>query len=416
MQAPVVTEDFFSATGLEDPYPLYDRLRAAGPVHRLAEQDLHLVLGQREVRQVLDDPGTFSSNLAGVLQHQDGDVGFIDTAAAGAVDVLATADPPVHTAQRRVLQKPFSRARIHALTDEVDALLTPRIAQLVGDGGGDWMAGVATPLPVLMIGRVLGLPARDADRLTTWSDAAIELLSGLAPADRLADVGGRLAEFMDYLRGHLDDARRQPSGGLLDDIAATAGAGQLTEREAVVVLVQLVTAGTESTTSLIGSAARLLATDPALQDRLREAPALIDSFVEETLRLESPFRGHFRITTRPTELGGVSLPRGAKLMLLWGAANRDADPFPDPASLDLERPGLKSHTGFGRGIHFCLGAHLARLEATRAITGLLAVTDRVDLVPGSAPRHLPSMFVRRLARLPLAVTPSATRPQAPPES
>lgn len=416
MQAPVVTEDLFSAAGLEDPYPVYERLRAAGSVHLLAEQELHLVLGQREVRQVLDDPATFSSNLAGVLQHQDGDVGFIDTAAAGAVDVLATADPPVHTAQRRVLQKPFSRARIRALTDEVDVLLSPRIAELVSDRGGDWMAGVATPLPVLMIGRVLGLPAHDADRLTAWSDAAIELLSGLAPADRLADVGGRIAEFMDYLRGQLHDARRRPSGGLLDDIAAAADAGQLSEQEAVVVLVQLVTAGTESTTSLIGSAARLLATDSALQDRLRHAPALIDSFVEEALRLESPFRGHFRITTRSAELGGVSLPQGAKLMLLWGAANRDADPFPDPASLDLERPGLKSHAGFGRGIHFCLGAHLARLEATRAITGLLAGTDRVDLAPGSEPRHLPSMFVRRLARLLLAVTPRTPGPQAPPES
>lgn len=401
MHAPTVTEDLFTPAALEDPYPVYDRLRAAGAVHHLPEQDLYLVVRHAEIRRALDDPATFSSNLVGVLQAGAAGVGFIDAGGAGAVDVLATADSPIHTGQRRIVQKPFSRPNIARLRDHIDALLAPRVGKLVADGGGDWMAAVATPLPMLMIGHILGLPAADADQLAAWSDAGVELLSGVAPAARLQELTGTIVEFAAYLHQRLHAARSAPAGGLIDVINVAVAAGELSDDEATTMMVQLVTAGTESTTSLIGSAARLLATDAALQQRLRRDRSLIDAFVEEVLRLESPFRSHFRVTTRAAELGGIDLRPGARLMLLWGAANRDRAAFDQPATLDVDRRTVKSHAGFGRGIHFCIGAHLARLEAGRALHTLIEAGDHIALAAGPPPRHVPSLFVRRLAELPL---------------
>ncbi|MGW1996274.1 cytochrome P450 [Embleya sp. NPDC001921] len=149
----------------------------------------------------------------------------------------------------------------------------------------------------------------------------------------------------------------------------------------------------------------MLAADARLQERVRADDALVAALVEEAVRLESPFRGHFRVTTRATELGGVHLPEGARLMLLWGAANRDAAAFPRPDTLDLDRPAAKAHTSFGRGIHFCVGAHLARLETTVALRALPAATDHIAPAPDSEPTYVPSTFVRRLAHLPLTLTP-----------
>lgn len=396
MDAPLVTEDLFTSAALADPYPVYERLRAKGSVHLLRRQQLYLVVRHSEILRVLDDPGTFSSNLVGLLHAEGGDVGFAD-AGGPAVDVLATADPPVHTGHRRIVRPPLRRASVDELGELIDDLLAPRVAALASAGGGDWMADVATPLPVLVIGHILGLPADHAEKLSAWSDAAVELLSGLASPERMGELVSTMSEFMGYLRHHLDQAGA--TGGVLDTVAVEVADGALTREEAVVMLVQLVTAGAESTTSLIGSAARLLAADPDMQHRLRADPALIEPFIDESLRLESPFRGHFRVTTQVTELGGFQLPRGARLMLLWGSANRDPAAFEDPATLDIDRHATKAHTGFGRGIHFCLGAHLARLEACRALHALLNATDRIAPTPGADADYVPSLFVRRLAHL-----------------
>ena len=166
-------------------------------------------------------------------------------------------------------------------------------------------------------------------------------------------------------------------------------------------LVQLVTAGAESTTSLLGTAARLVAQDKDLQAVLRADPTGIEALVEEAVRLESPFRGHFRVTTRPARLGGVELGAGTRLMLMWGASNRDPKIFDTPDGVDLDRPQPKQHHSFGRGIHFCLGAHLARKEAVQAIQVLLETTTHVDCDDDIAYVH--SLIVRRLARLNLKV-------------
>jgi cytochrome P450 len=264
------------------------------------------------------------------------------------------------------------------------------------------MAMVASPVPVRVISGILGLPEEDADQLVRWSDMSVELLGGVADDDRLAVIYEALAEFMVYIAERIADT---PTG-LLVTVREAVDAGELTRDEAMSVVLQLVAAGTESTTSLLGSAVRIVAADADLQSRIRRDPALVDELIEETLRLESPFRGHFRVATRATTLAGTPIPAGARLMLLWGAANRDPVQFDEPQRLDLSRPAIRGHLGFGRGIHFCLGAHLARLEARRAMECLLERTADIRLAAGHEDRYHPSLLIRRLEKVLLSVTPS----------
>lgn len=401
MQAPAVNDDLFSPTALADPYPVFERLRGAAPIHLLPEQGLHLVVGHDAVRAVLADPDTFSSNIVEVLQVADDQVSASE---AGAVDVLATADAPTHTFHRKLVSPAFSRRRVGELADRIDRLIDDRLVPALGSDAFDWMATIASPVPVLMIGELLGLPAADADRLQQWSDTAVEMLSGLVTPDRLTEVTASIMEFMAYLAAQLDTALRSPCGGLIDAVAIEVAEGRMTPEHANILLVQLVTAGSESTTSLIGTAARMVAGDAVLQRELRDDPARIPALIEEAVRLDSPFRGHYRVTTADAVIEGVELPAGSRLMLLWGAANRDDRVFDAPDAIDLDRPNPKVHNSFGHGIHFCIGAHLARLEATRAIIRLLESTGSVTLPPDYAADYVPSLFIRRLAQLPLIVT------------
>jgi cytochrome P450 len=186
--------------------------------------------------------------------------------------------------------------------------------------------------------------------------------------------------------------------------AAAVAVGELNDLEAFGILLLLVSAGTESTTSLLGSGARMLAEDVVLQDRLRKDPSLIPTFVEEACRIEPPFRGHYRVVTRDTILGGVDLPAGAHVVLVWPAANRDPDAFEHPNNLDLERESPRRHMGFGWGIHLCVGASLARLEARVAFEQLLSSTSQFEIASEPQPlTHHRSLMVRRLTALPLVL-------------
>jgi cytochrome P450 family 144 len=396
--SPVV---LFDEAVLASPYEAYRRLGAEGAVHYEPSLDLFFVLDDRTIHEVLDDPTTYSSNLMAVLQRDGAGVTMPGAGVSKGLDVLAIADPPSHTAHRRLVQPTLSKRAVQNLRGAIDHEMVRRIEELVALGGGDWMVAVATPVPVVIISQILDLPAEDAGRLLGWSDASVELLSGVAGPDRMIAIAAAIAEFMAYLGERLAGE----SDGLIGDIRAEIGR-QLSHDEAVSLLLQLVTAGTESTTSLLGSAVRRLAGDAELQDRLRADPGLLDNFVEEILRLESPFRGHFRVATTPARLGDRTIPEGGRLMLLWGSANRDPSRYAEPDRLDLARPTTGGHLAFGHGIHFCVGAHLARLEARLGLERLLELSDEVRLSADHVDVYRPSLLVRRLERVDIEVTSS----------
>ena len=391
--------DPFAPEALEDPYPLYDLLQREQPVTQLQGTDIWLVSRHADVVEAASKPEVFSSNISAVVYRGEGPNPVVlqaDPDAIGAVDVLATADPPAHSMQRKLMNRMFVPARINALEPQIRSVVAEALDRALAAGKMEWMDDLSNPLPIKVISTVLGLPESDGDRLKQWGDAGVDLLSGVAAPERLGECWQLMVGFLQYLRDSLASAA---PGSVTAEIADAVARGDLSEREGVSLMLQLVIAGSESTASLMGSAVHMLASDAALQDELRAHPERIGIFIEEALRLESPFRGHFRVTREDTVLGGVELPKGARLMLLWGAGNRDASTYKCPADLDLERDRPKQHLAFGSGIHFCLGAPLARLEAKIAIEELLARTRSVQLPADEKPKHHPSLFVRRFETL-----------------
>lgn len=320
-----------------------------------------------------------------------------------AVHVLATADDPTHRTHRKLVLPTLVAKRIRVLEVTVTSLADQSWTVELNHGRIDWATAMADRLPLAIVARLLGLPETDVAQLLSWAYDSTDLLSGVVTADRLGHVVTSAAELAAYLHAQFEQAQQNPRDDLRGDLAQACAAGELSAEVAVLMLVQLVGAGGESTAGLIASAARLLATQPDLQDRLRSDPDLTGPFLEETLRLESPFRGHHRHVVADSTLGGVHLPAGSHLLLLWGSANRDAAVFIDPDVMVLERANIRTHLAFGKGAHFCVGAALARLEARVAVTMLLERSNHISLAEATAPEWLPSLLVRRHRSLVLAI-------------
>jgi len=292
--------------------------------------------------------------------------------------------------------------RVRAL----EPLVTDAVARLWSeglddDGSIDWVAAMANRLPMTLVSRLIGLPPVDMEWLVTGAYATAQMLDGAITPDQLKKAIASATELAGYLADQFARARKDPGDNLLGDFARHCNAGDLRAETAVIMLIQLVSAGGESTAGLLGSSALMLAGRPDIADQLRDDIDLLPAFIEEVVRLESPFRGHYRHVLSDTDLGGVELPGGSHLLLLWGSANRDPAAFDAPDELRLDRPSGKAHLGFGRGDHFCLGAALARLEVRTALTRLLSETRAIRTT--EPPAWIPSVMVRRLQRLPLDV-------------
>jgi cytochrome P450 family 144 len=239
---------------------------------------------------------------------------------------------------------------------------------------------------------------RDADvaKVGNWMIEGSRLAGGLLTLDEIVERSAEVAGMMPWTEAQLDRAIAEaPTDDLLGAAAAAVRDGSLTHEQAAFTLMVFVGAGAETTTSLVGIAIAELAGRPDLQDRLRADPALVPQFVEEVLRYESPFRFHPRTAARETELGGVTIPEGALLLLLWASANRDETVFDDADELVVDRANAHLHFGFGRGVHHCVGAALARLEARVVLRRLLERTTSFALDPGSDIRWADSIWIHR---------------------
>jgi len=297
---------------------------------------------------------------------------------------------------------------------EVRAWAKERVSAFVEQRGGECIEPIANPIPVMVMARLAGLPVDDVQQLLQWAFSGGDILAGTLDLAAMAELGSHTAQLAEYLRTHfaltekrLAEHPQQISASVLDELVRGVQQGFIREDAAISILIVLVGAAGESTSSLVGSAIRLLAQDETLQQQLREQPQLIERFVEEVVRLESPFKGHYRAVNRATTLGGVTIPEGARLFLLWAAANRDPNVFAKPDTLDINRTDSKEHLGFGHGIHFCIGARIARLETRIILEELLVQTAQFSLDPAYSLRHVPSIFVRRLAQMYLVVKPSS---------
>jgi cytochrome P450 len=391
---------------VEDPRPLYDLLRRRAPVWQIPGQDSYLVVDPALIREAVGRTSEFSSNLVSVLHRgDDGQLAaFAMTPLGDPTNVLATADPPVHSAQRKLLQPHLSPAALAPLEPTIRDLVDHQLEPMLSAGRGDAVASVSDLVPALAICLLVGLPHEDAADLVPMVGNIGLLLDGVTELDGMGDAALAALNLISYVEAQFDSSRDRPADertGLMAVLVDALDRGVLTRGDALGILMQLLNAGTETTSSLIATTIELLARQPDLQEELRREPARIPETLEGVLRNDGPFQFHYRWSTTDATLGEVMIPANSRVLMMWAAANRPAPTSAASGDDDADREG--PHFAFGRGLHFCIGAPLARLESRVVIEQLLGRTCSFSLDEQQPPTRRPSFFLRRHASLPVVV-------------
>jgi pimeloyl-[acyl-carrier protein] synthase len=379
---------------IEDPYPLYHRLRAEDPVHQ-SPLGLWVLSRYDDILMLLRDPRFGRRGFQALISARFG--------RAGLGPSMLLQDPPDHTRLRTLVNKAFTPRVIEGLRGWIQQMVDALLDAAADRGEMDLIADFAYPLPVSVICEMVGVPAQDRDRFRHWSNDVARSLDALVLAD--PDVVARASAAGDamnaYFRDLVAERRRAPRGDLLSALIAVEEAGdRLSTEELFANVVLLLLAGHETTANLLGNGVLALLRHPEELLRLRRDPSMIESAVEELLRYDSPVQRVSRITNEDVTIGDRTIPTGSLVLALLGAANRDPAHFAGPDRLDLTREDNR-HLAFGWGIHFCLGAPLARLEGQIAIGSLLRrmprlslATDRVEWRQTATLRGLTTLPVR----------------------
>jgi len=395
----------------EDPYPLYALLRDESPVHHEPDLDLWVLTRFADVWDAVHDPSTFSSKDATSLQDprtSDLDADALDAAGVD-VDALRRGmsevapmilmlDPPRHDQLRSLVKRAFTPRRIAELEPRIRELAADLLEELVPQGRVDLAADFAGAIPTIVIAELLGVPAADRHDFRRWANdlVAVDFNSSELAVQAMAAFASLWHYFSDILRARAVT----PGDDLVSALLAAEIDGKRLERnELLGFCILLLLAGTETTSNLIANAAVLLAEHPEQRRTLRRDPGAIPAAIEEFLRFDSPVQALGRRTTRPVELHGVTVPAGAQVALVFGSANRDPREFEEPDRFDISRRSDR-HLAFGHGIHYCLGASLARLEARVAFEELLARAPDWRLGP-DGPDRIRSGQIRGCRSLPI---------------
>lgn len=371
----------------DNPYPTWRLLQSEMPVYKEPDFGTFVLTRFRDVYGVLRDHETFSSaqGIAPGIQNV--------SAGSSIMTTMITSDPPRHTRLRSLVNRAFT-PRVLA---DLEPWLGTLVKQLVDDMGTkdvDVVDALTVPLPVTAIARLMGIPEADRERFKDWSDAVVGVTdTGISGSRR-----EKVAEMMGYFARTIAERREEPRGDLVSTIVLAEVDGQrLTDLELLGFCLLLLIAGNETTTNLLGNLLNILSTRPDLWTKLREDRSLVGPAIEEALRLDSPIQCLWRMTTKDVEFHGVPIPKDSWVMVSYAAANRDPDEFPNPEEFRLDRQ-LSQHVAFGFGIHYCLGAPLARLETKVALNELL---DRYETMsPGaSGAERFPSSLLRGFGTL-----------------
>ena len=406
MTNPVPATALLDPVVIEDPYPFYRRLQAEAPVWRVPGTQVVVVSSFDLVTEATARVEDFSSHMKALLFKND--EGLPEQLSFGnmAQQTLATADPPDHSLHRGTVFPELVAKRMLALEPGISALAADSVQRALAEGRTDFMATVGNLVPITVVNDLVGFRDSDPQDLLKAAFDSTAMLGSVLTSAELDALIGRIEPVHEWIRQQMEAVRAEDSDKVLGTIAAGVEAGTFSQYEATIMLHTLLSAGGETTSSLLGNAVLMLAERPELQQQLRQEPERIPDFIEEVLRLESPFRMMMRSVPRPTSLGGVDLHEGDTLLMLFGAANRDPTQFARPDEVDLDRGNVRTHLAFGKGIHYCVGARLARLEGQIVLAELLARTSHIELDPDVAPRRARSLLVRRLDRLPLTLTPA----------
>jgi cytochrome P450 len=403
----LVDFDPFSPDVVADPYPWYERLRNEGPVQWVPSRQLWVVTGYDEVAAVLRQPSLYSSSLgidaifAGRMSRTGHDTRGMFGVDMSSLRVLLATDPPEHTRLRRLLSRAFTPRAIAELEPRLRSTcgqMVDRMLAKAAGGQADLVGDLAIPFPVTVIAELLGIPVERRDDFRRWSDAMVGALSG---GWDLGEVQGPATEMLTFMTQVVEERRADPADDLVSRLVTATDPEDpdgLNPMEISMFALLLLAAGNETTTNLIGNAAAAFAAHPEQAEELWSRPELLPAAIEEVLRWDSPVQGLLRGTTRATTLAGVDVPSGAMVLASFAAANRDPSHFGDAGRFDIGRHPV-DHFAFGHGIHFCLGASLARLESRLAGECLLNAGIRLE--PGEGAVRTTGFMLRGFTSYPV---------------
>jgi cytochrome P450 len=402
-----IEKDFLQPQILSNPFAFYADAIVHNPVVKIPGMSIYAVFSYELVKQVIDRPEDFSSNFAEFVQGRQPDNAELQEILSQGwpfVDTLLTADPPVHTHFRKLVNMAFSAPRVNKISDRIRSTAVALLARGAAAGRCDFVKDFAAPFPVAVITDMIGLSAIPKDKIRLWSDAIADRFGGLMTSDRELQCAREVVEFQQAMMAEIHARRRETQGDFLSGLVEvqTAEGDSLTDVEILSILQQIIPAATDTTTVALTRGLLILLKHPDLLTELRTDSARIPAFIEEMLRIEAPGQSTFRITKRDTNLGGVDIPKGAQILVRVGAANRDPGMFADPEVFDIDRKNVRSHLSFGRGHHGCLGVMLARKELGIAFEEILANLKDIQIVEGSDLTFSPSIMTPTLQSLPLS--------------
>jgi cytochrome P450 len=394
-----------------DPFEMYQAMHAAPGIYRMPETGFYIASRYADVRAVLMDPKTFSNDvdraslqgpeLSEKHQHYLSEHGWPH------IQTLQRTDAPSHSRYRKLVDRVFTVGRVRDMTPRIDARAHELIDAFIDRGECEFVSEFALLLPGTILAEEMGLASNEVGTFKRWADAMLAPASYVMTEDQLRAVADVELEAQHHLAKLFEERRANPRNDLISGLvhAHVEGEEPLSMAELQSMMSQLIGGGFESTMTAIGHAMWQLLRNPELIRALRDDPGLIKGFVEESIRMESPTQGLRRRVTQDTELSGTFIPAGSVVIVRYGAANRDAAKFECPHKFDPKRPNAATHLAFGAGVHFCVGAVLARQEIASGILACLERMDDLELArPLTSPVHKSNFLTLPLRELPLKFT------------
>ena len=395
----------WSPEAVANPYPMFKQLREQNPIQRMEVLDGFVLTRYDDVVRVLKDP-RFSADrrnartplMAEALKAQE------EMGPVANTQTMLSADPPEHTRLRGLVSKAFTPKVVDNMRVHIQDIVAGLLDEVQAKGSMDLIEDLAYPLPVIVIAEMLGVPPEERDTFKRWSDDLVANMGapGMTPDPELMKRAQTSSnEMADYFRERIAERRKAPKEDLLSALIAAEERGEvLSEDEVLATCVLLLAAGNETTTNLIGNGMLALLRHPEQFQKLRDDASLTDTAVEELLRYDGPVQATARVANEDVDVGGQQVEKGQMVMCVIAAANRDPAHFDDPETLDIARKDNK-HIAFGFGIHFCIGAPLARIEGQAAISALMQRMPNLRL-ENDEPAWNGNFILRGLRSLPVS--------------
>ena len=399
----------FAPQTLIDPFGHYARAHAAGTaIEFLPEMNIHVVYSYDLCSEATGRIDEFSNDFGSVMGSTDPEIEAILAEGWDNPPTLLTADAPVHTRNRKLVNLAFSAPRVNAIEQDMRVKSVELIERFADRGAAEFVKEFAVPLPVAMIAQQIGLD-NDPAQVKEWSDAAVDRFSQMIDRERQLDCARQFVDYQRYMKTKIDDRRANGGDDLLTDLveARVEGETPLTDPEIMSIMQQFMVAGNETTTSVLaGGLLQLIRNPDQMEIAVAAAggrdPKVITNLVEESLRYETPTAGMWRLVKRDAELGGVALKAGTMIQLRYAAANRDPAKYPDPDKFDVLRQNARSHLAFGKGPHMCVGNMLSRKEMFVAFDELLKRLTNFTVSDDKAVTVFPNVLLRGVINLPIA--------------